>query len=215
VNIRYFTLEKEILNAYAARWKDTWASGPEHCDPSRGLYVRQGSSIGAVGRLDAPPTKDEAKVSLVSTPVAQRGILQSGDLTRLNPGSRPARLGSSSALKSWAVETNGGLVYIKLSADLFEGQSSHYYLWALLVINPTTNQVISQKLYEDQSFTVPPGTEMTPTFDDWIGLNPGRYRVDAALYRLPKGFDTRTLNEWDVAKAQICAKAGNVVTIRE
>lgn len=85
------------------------------------------------------------------------------------------------AARSFSVTGFGNEVNVSAQVDIMDRRENVAFMWTLRVINEFTKEVVLDRPYKDQVFSVVPGEQLSPTFDETLNLVPGKYRVELDL----------------------------------
>ncbi len=102
--------------------------------------------------------------------------------------------------KGMKVSSEGGWVGVAAAADLIDKRDGFRYRWMLNVYEVESKQRVVHFNYDQQIFSVP-SHEAQPTFTDRVQLQPGDYRVEVVLHRIPGGFDLSQLEDASVDRS--------------
>lgn len=147
-------------------------------DPAAQLPGRSTFTVRQRDPVDGPPAAPAARP----------------DLTRAIPATIPA----SYTKKSFRVESQGWDVVIDAALNMRDTIEGTRYFWALRVYDQDWDGILlAQRLYLDQTFTVPVEEGLNPTFNEHVRLAPGQYRVLVSVHRLlPKDQINPNDPEW-------------------
>jgi len=124
------------------------------------------------------------------------------DPNRLPPVVLPGNNGNP--LKHFEFDTtkanigaDGHNVHINAQVHLHDDRPDLSYLWSVRLYNapddPKDMNLLSERFYKNQVFTVPVSTDADPTFDEAIAVDPGVYYVQICFYALPNAGEVEKL----------------------
>jgi hypothetical protein len=171
-----------------------------------------------------PKPKAEAKIAPV---VTVPGIKKSADpltsAASVSVKSFPVKPIFQSHLERFKIEPVGfGAASVEGDVQLTDNMGiNNDFLWRVMVYeNPNgisdvrQMKQVADASYAHQKFKIERGTTKTYKFHDLVHLQPDKYCVVLALYRLPDGFDhTVLMHDEVIAKTKQILKVGETVSI--
>jgi len=110
----------------------------------------------------------------------------------------------------------GRILHIEAVASMFSKQPGSRFVWSVRVLAVgDSGQVFRSKWYDDQIFEMPESHFLRPTFEDRLdlGVRPGRYYVETAVYEIPKGQGMDILKDPKTLKNYIGPQQGHFVVV--
>ena len=113
---------------------------------------------------------------------------------------------SGGTWRQWEVTQKNGGVNVIFIADFFDKRPGIKYFWSM-TLSDENREIISRKDYLAQTFTMPEGAGLRPTFVERLELQPGKYNVRVDLFGVEPDFDFTKIHDQENAnKKRVISK---------
>jgi hypothetical protein len=141
-----------------------------------------------------------------------------------SPSTQPADVDSIRApvhmtyeykLKKFDVQVNGTIASVSSSVDMLDTKGDRTYLWRLQSFKHGDAEHAVDIPYLKQMFAIDPSKKtVSPNFTDSIELPQGTHLVILTLYGVPRGFDTKQLDDPVQAKEATLLQHSKTIQIQ-
>lgn len=115
---------------------------------------------------------------------------------------------ASFVMQSFQLNTSANVIQVAAQASLEDRRPNPQYIWALKILAKSSDEVLFEKWYDDQIFSVPSGVVTEPMFADEIKLPlpEGDYRAALVIYSVPQDTGVIGLSDPVVAQQFECTR---------
>jgi hypothetical protein len=176
------------------------------------LKLKQGQLFARIAMKTPSPLIEDAPPGLSQTAISTESAIKA-IVTAHTPVPAAKWVGSSARLLDSSIKAGDKTIKFAAKVDLSNKNLEQQYMWSIRVFDLDNPQIEFTRHYDNQLFTLPASGQMTATFQEEIGFDPGDYRVELALYKIKPSFDITRLTDDQFAQRFLCVRLNQKVSV--